>query len=41
MFSASTFTFIGSINAILYQGANPIFIDSDKRNLESMSKTFK
>ena len=26
----STFTFIGSINAILYQGANPIFIDSDK-----------
>ena len=27
---ASTFTFIGSINAILYQGANPIFIDSDK-----------
>lgn len=27
---ASTFTFIGSVNAILYQGANPIFIDSDK-----------
>ena len=27
---ASTFTFIGSINAILYQNANPIFIDSDK-----------
>ncbi|MGJ0359288.1 UDP-N-acetylbacillosamine transaminase [Aliarcobacter cryaerophilus] len=27
---ASTFTFIGSINAILYQGANSIFIDSDK-----------
>lgn len=27
---ASTFTFIGSINAIIYQGANPIFIDSDK-----------
>ena len=26
---ASTFTFIGSINAIIYQGANPIFIDSD------------
>ncbi|MBL0709077.1 MAG: aminotransferase class V-fold PLP-dependent enzyme [Sulfurimonas sp.] len=26
---ASTFTFIGSINAILYQGANPLFIDSD------------
>jgi len=27
---ASTFTFIGSVNAILYQGANPVFIDSDK-----------
>lgn len=29
---ASTFTFIGSVNAILYQGANPIFIDSDKES---------
>lgn len=27
---ASTFTFIGSINCILYQGAKPIFIDSDE-----------
>ena len=27
---ASTFTFIGSINAILYQGAIPVFIDSDE-----------
>lgn len=27
---ASTFTFIGSINAILYQKANPVFIDSDE-----------
>ncbi|WP_072681748.1 UDP-N-acetylbacillosamine transaminase [Arcobacter sp. LA11] len=27
---ASTFTFIGSINAIIYQGANPIFLDSDE-----------
>ena len=27
---ASTFTFIGSVNAILYQNANPVFIDSDK-----------
>jgi len=27
---ASTFTFIGSVNAILYQGAKPIFVDSDK-----------
>lgn len=26
---ASTFTFIGSINAILYERANPVFIDSD------------
>ena len=25
---ASTFTFIGSINAIIYQSANPIFLDS-------------
>ena len=25
----STFTFIGSVNCILYQGATPIFIDSD------------
>jgi len=29
---ASTFTFIGSINAIIYQGANPVFIDSDTEN---------
>jgi UDP-N-acetylbacillosamine transaminase len=29
---ASTFTFIGSVNAILYQGANPIFIDSDEES---------
>ncbi|RXI38893.1 aminotransferase DegT [Malaciobacter mytili] len=27
---ASTFTFIGSVNAIVYQNANPVFIDSDK-----------
>lgn len=27
---ASSFTFIGSVNAILYQGATPIFIDSDE-----------
>ena len=26
---ASTFTFVGSVNAILYQNANPVFIDSD------------
>ena len=26
---ASTFTFIGSVNCILYQGATPVFIDSD------------
>ncbi len=29
---ASTFTFIGSVNAILYQGAKPVFIDSDKES---------
>jgi len=29
---ASTFTFIGSVNAIIYQGANPVFIDSDKKS---------
>ena len=29
---ASTFTFIGSVNAILYQKANPVFIDSDKES---------
>jgi UDP-N-acetylbacillosamine transaminase len=29
---ASTFTFIGSITPILYQGANPVFIDSDKES---------
>lgn len=29
---ASSFTFIGSVNAILYQNANPIFIDSDKES---------
>ena len=29
---ASTFTFVGSVNAILYQGANPVFIDSDKES---------
>lgn len=29
---ASTFTFIGSINAILYERANPVFIDSDEKS---------
>jgi len=27
---ASSFTFIGSVSAILYQGATPVFIDSDE-----------
>jgi UDP-N-acetylbacillosamine transaminase len=27
---ASSFTFIGSVNAILYQGAKPVFIDCDE-----------
>ncbi|TKI69890.1 UDP-N-acetylbacillosamine transaminase [Sulfurimonas crateris] len=35
---ASTFTFIGSVNAILYQGANPVFIDSDKKSWNLSSK---
>ena len=29
---ASTFTFIGSVSSILYQNANPVFIDSDKES---------
>ncbi len=29
---ASTFTFIGSVNAILYQRANPVFIDSEENS---------
>jgi len=29
---ASSFTFIGSVNAILYQGANPVFMDSDNES---------
>ena len=29
---ASTFTFIGSVNAILYQNAKPVFIDSDEKS---------
>lgn len=33
---ASSFTFIGSVNTILYQGANPIFLDCDESwNLSS------
>ena len=35
---ASTFTFIGSVNAILYQGANPVFIDSDKESWNISAK---
>jgi UDP-N-acetylbacillosamine transaminase len=35
---ASTFTFIGSINAIIYQGANPVFIDSDKESWNLSAK---
>ena len=35
---ASTFTFIGSINAILYQDANPVFIDSDRESWNLSSK---
>ncbi len=35
---ASTFTFIGSVNAILYQDANPVFIDSDKESWNLSAK---
>jgi len=35
---ASTFTFIGSINAILYQGATPVFIDSDTKSWNLSAK---
>jgi UDP-N-acetylbacillosamine transaminase len=45
---ASTFTFIGSVSPILYQKANPIFIDSDEESwnispklLEEYLKTCK
>lgn len=38
---ASTFTFIGSINAILYQGANPVFIDSDEQSWNLSAKLLK
>ena len=29
---ASTFTFIGSVSAVLYQNANPVFIDSERES---------
>lgn len=38
---ASTLTFIGSINAILYQNANPVFIDSDKESWNLSVKLLK
>ena len=38
---ASTFTFIGSVNAIIYQGANPVFIDSDKTSWNISPKLLK
>lgn len=38
---ASTFTFIGSINAILYQRANPVFIDSDEQSWNLSAKLLK
>ena len=38
---ASTFTFIGSVNAILYQGANPVFIDSDRTSWNLSPKLLK
>lgn len=38
---ASTFTFIGSISAILYEKANPVFIDSDKETWNLSTKLLK
>ena len=38
---ASTFTFIGSVSAILYQGANPVFIDSDEESWNISPKLLK
>ena len=38
---ASTFTFIGSVNAILYQNANPVFIDSDVESWNVSPKLLK
>ncbi len=38
---ASTFTFIGSVNAILYQNANPVFIDSDESSWNLSPKLLK
>jgi len=35
---ASTFTFIGSVSPILYQGANPVFIDSDEESWNLSAK---
>ncbi|QSZ41447.1 aminotransferase class V-fold PLP-dependent enzyme [Sulfurimonas aquatica] len=34
----STFTFIGSVTPVLYQGANPVFIDSDKESWNMSAK---
>lgn len=38
---ASSFTFIGSVSAILYQGAKPVFIDSDKKTWNLSAKLLK
>ncbi|NWF65980.1 MAG: aminotransferase class V-fold PLP-dependent enzyme [Campylobacterales bacterium] len=38
---ASTFTFIGSVNAIIYEKANPIFIDSDLESWNLSPKLLK
>ncbi len=35
---ASSFTFIGSVSAVLYQKANPVFIDSDKESWNLSAK---
>ncbi|MDK2821971.1 MAG: pyridoxal phosphate-dependent aminotransferase EpsN [Clostridia bacterium] len=45
MVFCSTFTFIASVNPVLYQGGNPVFIDSEPTNWnmspEALRKAFK
>jgi len=38
---ASSFTFVATVNPILYQGATPVFIDSDKDSWNMSAKALK
>jgi len=38
---ASSFTFIGSVSAIIYQNANPVFLDSDEKTWNISVKLLK